>query len=151
MALFVLAFILLLPLLEIFIFIRVGGAIGAPLVILLTVASAAGGIALVRLQGFGTLVRARAEIDAGRPPVAEALHGALLVVAGLLLLIPGFLTDMAGALLLVPPLRRRLVGGLVRHAGQGRRPVIIEADYWHHDAADAPPPPSLDDDRKHDS
>lgn len=138
---------LLVPLLEIFVFVEAGRAVGAPAVVLATVLTAAGGIALVRLQGFETLRKARAEIDAGRPPVAEMLHGALLVAAGLLLLVPGFVTDLAGALLLVPPLRRPLVDALAARAGKSRRGATIEAEFWHEEGPGAPPPPPLDRDR----
>lgn len=147
MARFFLLLALLVPLLEIFVLVEAGSAIGAPLVVLLTVLTAAGGIVLVRLQGFETLRKARAEIDAGRPPVAEMLHGALLVAAGLLLLVPGFLTDFAGALLLVPPLRRPLVRGLTSRAAAGRREVEIEAEYWHEDGPGTAPPPTPGHDR----
>lgn len=132
MAAVFLLLVLLIPLIEIAIFVQVGADIGALSVVVLTVATAALGLALVRAQGLGTLQRAQRELDRGRPPVSQMLHGALLVASGICLLIPGFLTDAVGALLLIPPLRGWIIAGvLARH-----KPVepdnedIIDAEYW---------------------
>jgi len=138
--------IILLPLIEIAVFVEVGADIGALSVVVLTVATAALGITLVRAQGFGTLQRAQRELDHGRPPVSEMMHGALLVVAGVCLLVPGFLTDAMGALLLIPPLRGRIIAGILSR----RRPVaddgVVDAEHWEvrerkHLDSDHPPRP----------
>jgi len=132
MAAVLLLLLLLIPLIEIAIFVQVGADIGALSVVVLTVATAALGLALVRAQGFGTLQRAQRELDRGRPPVSEMMHGALLVAAGICLLIPGFLTDAVGALLLIPPLRGWIIAGLLarRKPAEPDDEDIIEADYW---------------------
>ena len=104
--LLVLALVLGLPLLELYVIIRVGGEVGALSTVLLVVFTAVVGIALVRLQGFSTLMRVRSAMDRGEVPAVEMLEGAALLVAGFLLLFPGFISDTLGFLCLIPPLRR---------------------------------------------
>lgn len=131
MAALILLATILLPLLEIYVFVRIGADIGALTVVVLTVATAAAGIALVRAQGLGTLRQAQREIDRGHPPVIHMMHGAMLALAGLLLLIPGFLTDALGGLLLLPPLRRWVIARWLRRARPpGGDPDVIDAEYW---------------------
>ena len=98
-------FILILPLLEIAGFVVVGSQIGALATVGLVIASAVLGAMLVRIQGFGALRRAQAAADTGGKPDREIVHGALILVAGILLIIPGFITDIAGLLLFIPPVR----------------------------------------------
>ena len=94
-----------LPLIEISIFAEVGAEIGGLMTVLLTVFTAAAGVFIVRLQGLIVMSRARENMMKGEPLVEEAVHGMFLFLAGVLLLIPGFLTDSLGALLLLPPIR----------------------------------------------
>ncbi len=96
------------PLIEIAVFIEIGGRIGLWSTLLLIVVTALVGAALLRQQGLATLSRARATLDRGELPVQELLDGVCLLVAGALLLTPGFVTDLAGTLLLVPVVRRML-------------------------------------------
>ena len=78
-------------------------------------------------------MRVRDMVDRGETPALEVLDGALLLIAGLMLILPGFLTDALGFLLLIPPLRRLLIGRFVRvvpvrpagHAG----PRVIEGEF----------------------
>lgn len=98
------------PLAEIAIFIFVGERIGLWPTIGMTLLTATAGGTLLRVQGLTMLVRARHAMRAERIPVAEVLEGAGLVLAAILLLAPGFLTDSIGLLLFFPPLRRLLLG-----------------------------------------
>ena len=98
-------FILALPLIEIAVFVVVGGKIGVLSTIALVILSGVAGSMLLRIQGFGALNRIRAELDAGRDPGRELAHGAMIMLAGMLLLIPGFVTDIIGLLLFLPPVR----------------------------------------------
>ena len=100
--------LVVIPAVEIATFIQVGGRIGALPTILLTILTAVLGIALVRVQGVVALVEVQRAMLSGRAPLAEMLSGALLALAGVLLLIPGFVTDAVGFALLIPPLRRVL-------------------------------------------
>ncbi len=126
MALIFLLALILTPLIEITLFVEIGGEIGALPVVLLTVATAAAGIGLVRAQGLHTLRSAQRELDAGRAPVAEMMHGAMLVAAGLFLLAPGFMTDALGALLLLPPVRRLVIRQVLSRHPTSARDVTIE-------------------------
>ena len=102
---FIPLFILALPIIEIAVFILVGSKIGVLWTIALVVLSALAGSWLLRIQGFGALNRIRAELDAGRDPGRELAHGAMIMLAAVLLLIPGFVTDVIGLLLFIPPVR----------------------------------------------
>lgn len=130
-----------LPLVELYFLIQVGGQIGAFPTIALAILTAVIGTWLVRHQGFGLLLRVRELTDRGEVPALEMLDGALLLIAGLFLLLPGFLTDTVGFLLLIPPLRRWVIGRYVQviptHThGPSRRdegPRVIEGDYRRED------------------
>jgi UPF0716 protein FxsA len=101
------------PLGELYILIRVGGSIGAFPTLYLVVLTAVIGIWLVRRQGLSILSRIQATLARGEAPAIEVVEGALVLVAGLALLVPGFASDLAGFCLLVPPLRGALVRYLV--------------------------------------
>jgi len=102
------------PLIELYLLIQVGSEIGALPTIGLSILTAILGAYLVRLQGFSVLRRVHDLMDRDQVPALEVLDGALLLMAGLMLLLPGFLTDALGFLLLIPPLRRRLIRRFVR-------------------------------------
>ena len=97
------------PLAEIYLLLEVGGVIGAIPTIGLVVLTAAAGAALVRAQGFSTIRQVRRSMEAGEVPAVAIIEGIFLLVAGALLLTPGFLTDAVGFCCLVPPLRRGLI------------------------------------------
>lgn len=99
-----------IPLIEIAVFIRVGGLIGLWPTIAIVILTAALGSWLLRMQGFKTFVRAQESFQRGEMPVAELFDGLCLMIAGALLLTPGFVTDAIGFLLFIPPVRYFLVG-----------------------------------------
>jgi len=101
--------LLLIPVAEIAVFIQVGSRIGVSMTLLLVLASAVFGIWLVRAQGFAAATRVQAMIARGESPALGMLEGLALLAAGVLLLIPGFLTDVAAFVLLIPPLRRAII------------------------------------------
>lgn len=107
-----LAFILIaligIPLMEIWVFIEVGGRIGATSTIVIILLTGVAGALLLRIQGLGLLMRARKTMEQGQAPVAEVIDGVCLIVAGLVLLTPGFVTDAIGALLFIPLVRRAI-------------------------------------------
>lgn len=121
---FLLAFIGV-PLIEIALFIQVGGFIGLWPTIAIVIATAMAGTALIRRQGLNTLQRAQQEMDAQRLPVRELFDGVCLLFAGAMLLTPGFLTDAVGFVLLVPPLRR-LLGNYAWRTLQNAKGVHFE-------------------------
>jgi UPF0716 protein FxsA len=101
--------LLAIPVAEIAVFIQVGSYIGMGITLLLVLASAVFGIWLVRTQGFAAATRVQAMIAQGESPALGMLEGLALLAAGVLLLIPGFLTDLAAFTLLIPPLRRGII------------------------------------------
>ncbi|WP_425373527.1 FxsA family protein [Phyllobacterium leguminum] len=106
--------LLALPFVEIAGFVIVGSHIGVLPTLGLVLLGAMLGLYLLRVQGFSLLQRIRAEASAGRVPDRELVHGAMLVVAAILLLIPGFFTDILGLLLFIPPVRDFVWRYLVR-------------------------------------
>lgn len=104
------------PIAEIALFIEVGDLIGLWPTLATVVVTAIVGTALVRAQGMAALARARASMERDRLPVEEVLTGVCLLVAGALLLTPGFLTDAIGLALLIPPLRLAIAAGVFRYA-----------------------------------
>lgn len=97
---------LAVPLLELALLVKLSQWIGFWPTVALVVATAVIGITVMQRQGMAALGRAMAAMASGRPPIEPVLDGALLMLAGGLLLAPGLLTDLAGALLLIPPVRR---------------------------------------------
>lgn len=135
----ILLLLLALPFLEIAGFVIVGRQIGALATVGLVLASAIAGSLLLRHQGFGIMRRVRAEMDAGRDPSRQLAHGAMLFVAALLLIVPGFITDFLALLLLIAPVRnlawqflknRVVVAGDfdIRGTGDRRRGETIDLD-----------------------
>jgi len=97
------------PLVELYLLIEVGSEIGAIPTIALSVFTAVLGGALVRMQGFAVLFRAQSQMANKEVPALELVEGAMLLLVGFALLLPGFITDAIGFLLLIPPLRRWLI------------------------------------------
>lgn len=96
---------LIAPLIEIASFILVGQAIGVLPTLALIILSAFAGVVLLRYQGAGILRRLQSEAQRGMDPGRELVHGALLVVAAFLLIVPGFFGDIIGILLFLPLVR----------------------------------------------
>lgn len=94
------------PVIELYLLIRVGRLIGALPTVALILAISMAGAWLVRAQGFAILGRVRSELAQGRIPAGDLLDGALVLVGGILLLTPGFFTDFLGLFFLIPPARR---------------------------------------------
>src|SRR4051812_32667563 len=112
MILLVLLFIVV-PILELWVIIEVGGLIGVVPTLLLLLADALLGSLLLRHQGRGAWQRFNKAIAERRFPGKEVADGLLIAIGGTLLLAPGFLTDIVGLLFLIPP-TRAIVRGLLR-------------------------------------
>jgi len=104
------------PLLEIYVIVQVGQALGALPTIALLVADSLVGALLLRAQGRTVWRRFREALASGRPPASETVDGALVIMGGALMLTPGFVTDALGILLLLPPSRALARRQVVRHA-----------------------------------
>ena len=135
---------LLVPLIEIALFIQIGGLIGLWPTLLIVILTAIAGAAMVRSQGAAVLSRLRGSFEDLRDPTEPLAHGAMILFSGALLLTPGFFTDTVGFLLLVPGVRDRLYRFVrsritVAEVQYGRpgRSTVIDADY---EDLDVPPP-----------
>jgi UPF0716 protein FxsA len=102
---FLVALFIVIPLVEIAVIIQVGDWLGIVNTIGLLILVSVVGAWLVKWQGLGMLRRIRQQQQAGQVPAAAVFDGALILVAGALLLFPGFVTDVFGLLLLLPPVR----------------------------------------------
>ncbi len=134
------------PLAELYLLIEVGSVIGAFPTIALALFTAALGGLLVRTQGFEVLFRIQSQVAGGEVPAVEMLEGALLLLVGFALLLPGFVTDAIGFLLLIPALRRWLIVRWLKSRGnlhpspgapegsaRSRPPGVIEGEYRRDD------------------
>lgn len=119
MLLWLFLLLVILPFLDLWVLLRVGQILHFWPTVGLVVLIGFLGAALVKRQGLRTLTRIRADLAAGRMPTAELADGAFLLLAGALLVAPGFLTDVFGLLLLIPPVRSLLRRMLSRQF-QGR-------------------------------
>jgi len=108
MGFFILAAFIAVPIIEIGLFIQVGGAIGLGPTLLIVVATAIAGTLLLRQQGLSALTRLQHSLERGEAPLEPIFDGFCLLAAGILLLTPGFFTDTLGFVLFFPPLRRFL-------------------------------------------
>ena len=122
--------ILFVPLLEIYLFIEIGGQIGAFNTILIILLTAIIGIYFVRLQGLSTLKSGVTQIYQNQIPVYEMMSGAALAVAAVLLIVPGFATDLVGFILILP-LTRNLVFKFLKKKYTKKRikDDLIEGEY----------------------
>ncbi|QQO72120.1 FxsA family protein [Morganella morganii] len=101
--------ICLLIYIEAVIFVHVASAIGVFMTLVLVVLTSCLGVSLVRNQGMRNLSLIQQKIQAGESPAAEMIKSVSLVLAGILLVLPGFFTDFLGLLLLLPPVQKLLV------------------------------------------
>jgi len=102
------------PIIELFVILQVGQAIGVLPTIAILIADSILGSVLMRSQGRAAWRRFNEALAAGRPPAREVIDGVLVIFGGALLLTPGFVTDLAGLALLLPPTRAVIRTVLVR-------------------------------------
>ena len=98
----------IIPIIEIFLLIEIGSMFGALTAVTLVILTGFLGAFLARMQGLQTLYRIQESLRAGRMPSGDLLDALMIVIAGLVLLTPGFLTDSAGFLLLIPATRNSI-------------------------------------------
>jgi UPF0716 protein FxsA len=120
---------IVVPLVELYFMLQVGEVVGAFSTVLLVVFTAIAGGLLVRQQGFSTMLRMRETAARGETPALEMIEGSILLLSGIMLLLPGFITDALGFLLLVPPLRKAFILWLLR-----RTNVLYSAQGFSHSA-----------------
>ena len=122
--------ILIVPLIEIYLFIQIGGQIGAFNTILIILLTAVIGIFFVRLQGLNTLKSGVTQLYGNQIPIYEIMSGAALAIAALLLIIPGFATDIIGFLLIIPITRNLIFKYFSKKYTKGKaKDDLIEGEY----------------------
>jgi len=136
---------LLVPIVEIYFLIVIGGVIGALPTVALVVLTAVVGASLARYQGLATLQRLQATLARGEAPAIEMFEGVLLLVGAVLLLTPGFFTDLLGFACLIPATRRALAFwalrrmmvvtscGPQRSPSEGHSPRKIDGEFRRED------------------
>jgi UPF0716 protein FxsA len=110
-----LLFLILWPVAELFVAIKVAEAIGVLLTLVLLVIGVPVGLWLTKAEGRAAWRRLSAAVAEGRPPGREAIDGALVLLGGILLIIPGFITDAIGLCLLAAPTRALARGTIARN------------------------------------
>jgi UPF0716 protein FxsA len=133
---------IILPLIEVLLFITVGQSIGLGTTLLLALGTAIAGGAIVQYQGLNMLKHIQDALHVGRIPLNELFDGICLIIAGGLLITPGFLTDTIGFILLIPFMRNVIRQLIRKHTqwgsdvndpphsrGSGGSPEIIEGEY----------------------
>ena len=102
-----------IPLIEIYLFIKIGSQIGAFNTVLLILTTAVAGVAYARYEGFNTLKSGLSQLVKNEIPIYEIISGATLAFAALLLILPGFATDIIGILLIVPFTRKIILSKFI--------------------------------------
>ena len=127
---FLLFLFILFPILEMVVLIKVGGIIGALNTVGLVLLSAFIGVDVIRRQGFRTALRARQKMAAGELPAMEVMENLAIAIGGVMMIIPGFISDGVGAALLIPPLRRWLIGRWMKGFGiKVQQSSVYEAEF----------------------
>tara|TARA_B100000886_G_scaffold330471_1_gene280942 strand:+ start:28 stop:432 length:405 start_codon:yes stop_codon:yes gene_type:complete len=122
--------ILFIPLIEIYLFIQIGSQIGAFNTILIILLTAVIGVYFVRMEGLNTLRSGVTQIYRNKLPVYELISGATLAMAALLLIIPGFATDIIGFLLILPVTRNLIFNQLgKKYRKEKNKDDLIEGEY----------------------
>ena len=121
----------IIPIIEIYLLIEIGSMFGALTAVTLVIITGFLGAFLARMQGLQTLYRIQESLREGRMPSGELLDALLIVIAGLVLLTPGFLTDSVGFLLLIPATRNSIKYWLrrqieLRYMSNRPEDIIIE-------------------------
>jgi UPF0716 protein FxsA len=118
--------LVVVPIAELAVLIQVGHAIGVLDTILLMIAVSVVGAWLVKREGVGVWRRAQRQLELGSVPGRELVDGALILLAGALLLTPGFLSDCLGVLLLLPPVRAGVRALVIRRM---RKRVVLRQTF----------------------
>ena len=123
--------ILSIPLIEIYLFIKIGSQIGAFNTIALILITAIVGVAYARYEGFNTLKSGMSQLMRNEVPIYEIISGATLTFAALLLILPGFATDLLGILLVFPLTRKLIIQSFSKNfrSKKDKEKGFIEGEY----------------------
>lgn len=131
---------IVVPIVELYFLIKVGSIIGVVPTILIVIATAAIGTALLRQQGLATLHRYQQSLSSGRLPAQEMIEGLALVFGGALLLTPGFVTDIIGFLCLIPFTRQVVIRWLLKRVRIKGATMMSQRNQWGEGFDDAEQP-----------
>ena len=120
-----------IPLIEIYLFIKIGSQIGAFNTVLLILVTAVVGVGYARYEGYNTLKTGMSQLVKNELPVYELISGATLAFAALLLIIPGFATDLIGILLIIPFTRKFILKKFIKKHDKTKKKNTnyIDGDY----------------------
>ncbi len=122
--------IILVPIIEIYLFIKIGSQIGAFSTISLIFVTAFLGIIYARYEGFNTLKSGMSQLIKNEMPIYEIISGAALAFAAFLLILPGFATDILGLLIIFPPTRKLLLKKVsTKYSGNKKKQDFIEGEF----------------------
>ena len=122
--------IIAIPIIEIYLFIKVGSQVGALNTILLIFITAFFGVIYARYEGFNTLRSGMSQIIKNELPVYEIISGAALAFAALLLILPGFATDLLGLLIVFPPTRKLIFRKVsIKQTSNNKKSDYINGEY----------------------
>jgi len=130
---------LIIPIIEIYLLIKVGEIIGALPTIILVVLTAVIGAGLLRQQGLSTLARFQQNLSTGKLPAQELVEGILLAVGGALLMTPGFVTDTIGFLCLFPFSRKLIAATIIKNSAMkmtSKMGGFTQGEAWQQNPAD---------------
>ena len=127
-------FIIGIPLIEIYLMIKIGGTIGAFNTIFLIFFTAVTGVFFARLEGFRALKSGFQQLVKNEIPIYEIISGAALAFAAFLLILPGFLTDFIGFLLIIPITRKMLINKISLKYKKKPKEDIVEGDSYEDDS-----------------
>ena len=125
----VILFIIGIPIIEIYIMIKVGGVIGPLNTVLLIFFTAIAGVYFAKMQGLNTIKSGFNQLVKNEVPIYEIISGAALAFAALLLIIPGFLTDIVGFLLIIPITRKFFIRSISLKFNRKKNEDIIEGSF----------------------
>ena len=125
----VLLLIIGIPLIEIYLFIKIGSQIGAFNTLLLILITAIVGVAYARYEGFNTLKSGISLLIKNELPIYEMVSGATLAFAAFMLILPGFATDFIGLLLVIPFTRKIILSRFIKKNSQNPKRNFIDGDY----------------------
>ena len=113
MSYFIIAFMIILPVVEIWILIKLGGYFGAFGTLALIIGTAGLGILIAKHQGLGILYNLQSKLSQGKKALHEVVEGVVLLIGAFFFLVPGAITDLIGICLIIPQLRRFIIGVMV--------------------------------------
>ena len=124
--------IIAIPIIEIYLFIKIGSQIGVFYTLSLIIITAFFGIFYARYEGFNTLKSGMSQVVKNELPIYEIISGAALAFAALLLILPGFATDLLGLLIIFPPTRKLIF----KKVSAKQKPNIAKQDFINGDYED---------------